>query len=87
MQILRQENKERATGMLNNGASQREIAARFGVHVSTINGLGDRFRATGIVIVPVRSALQLLIITVTSFYVIALRRLRRGRPALFTEEA
>ena len=44
MQSLQQENKERATGMLNNGASQREIAARFGVHVSTINRLGNRFR-------------------------------------------
>lgn len=47
MPRLQQENRERALGMLDNGASRRQVAARFGVHVSTIDRLVNRFRATG----------------------------------------
>lgn len=47
MPRLQQADRDRALGMLENGALRRQVAARFGVHVSTIDRLVNRFRVTG----------------------------------------
>ena len=39
MPHLQQENRERALGMLDKGTSRRPLAAKSGVHLSTINHL------------------------------------------------
>ena len=44
---LGSDSRNQITGMLNAGLSQREVAGRFGVNISTISRLNSRFLVTG----------------------------------------
>ena len=47
MPRLDSDSRNQIIGMLNAGLSQREVAGRFGVNVSTVSRLNSRFLVTG----------------------------------------